>query len=161
MPNGFEYSCIYGMHPRFIASTSEGFMATDPRITVDPYTSTSGETMGARCENISNSIGHDFAHKYRLNILPQRMLPCVDHRQCEHVQPVKQTHQEQHPANANDRPLELLGVHRLLPALVRLPLDHEQDVCAKDHVVRKVHQHEVALAGTWVCTEMWLPGVST
>ena len=63
IPDGFEYSHIYGVHPRCIASTSEVFMATDPRITVHPYTSKSGEIMRARCEKLHNSIDHDLARK--------------------------------------------------------------------------------------------------
>ena len=52
------------MHLRFIASTSQGFVNTDPHIIVDPYTSKSGEIMRARCEKINKSIDHDLAHTH-------------------------------------------------------------------------------------------------
>ena len=62
IPDVFEYSHIYGVQPRFIVSTSEGFTATDPNGTGDPYTSKSGEIMKARCEKVNNSIDHGVAH---------------------------------------------------------------------------------------------------
>ena len=59
-------------------------MATDPRITVDPYTSNSSEIMRARCEKVNDSIGHALAHKSRLKIMARHNLSYVEKQQCEH-----------------------------------------------------------------------------
>ena len=56
-------------------------MATDPRITVDPYTSKSSEIMRARREKINTLVGHDLAHIYPLKTISQHMLPYVDQQQ--------------------------------------------------------------------------------
>ena len=53
-------------------------MKTNPRITVDPYTSNSGDIMKAKCEKINNSIDYELAHTYRLEILSQHNLPYVN-----------------------------------------------------------------------------------
>ena len=61
------YSTIYGVHPRFLASTAEGMLQASAQS--DPFTSTSGVVIQERCAKMLQARDYKIAHQYRLKLL--------------------------------------------------------------------------------------------